>query len=713
MAEYSEDAEIEDSFDGPEPMDEVEYQGYVGSAIKSAVDYIDLELGEDRAEATDLYRGSYEGDVDVGRSRVVSHDVRDTVQQILPSLMRMFFGSKRVINFAPRSAEDRLMAEQCSDYINYIVTEETDSFNTFYSAFKDALVRRTGILKFYWKQHTEVCTSRYTGLDQQQLAILAGQDGVEAVEIEETQAEGQPPEVNARIKYRKEEGKVSIECLPPEEFLINRDARSLEDATIVAHRSMVSVSDLVAMGYDYESVLEVAGNQSTFETNSEYLARFDDSYNRGSDKLDDSNKKVLTIEAYIKIDKDQDGIAELRKVLCLGTAYEVFSDEPCDYIPFVTLTPDPEPHDWGGRGFGVTDIVKDIQRIKTNVMRNVLDSLSFSLNPRTIVQENACNIDDVLNQEIGSIIRVRNMGSVQQLQQPFVGGQALPIIQLLDSTLEKRTGITKASAGTDVESLMSTTRVAIDTAVKASQAHLELLARIFAENGLKKLYKGVFQLVKKYQDKEKLVRLRNQYIPIDPRHFDAMMDVTVDIPLGGASDAERQGFLQSIVQKQEQILQQQGPVNPLVNQQQYYQTLVKTLENAGYADTSQFFSDPAQFKPPPPPEPKPSAEEIYAQIQNQKIVADIAESEARLNLDREKMIREDDRIRDQFEAELQLKIKELETKYSTSVDQATIRGLMEREREEVRQQSLLQRTQMQQQPQPQPTVTGPPENPLN
>lgn len=182
MAEYlSEDPDLEesDSFDGPEPMDDTEFEGFVSGAIKSAIDYVDLEIGEDRAESTDLYNAKYEGDVDQGRSQVVSHDVRDTVQQILPGLMRTFFGSKRVLSFAPRSAEDRLMAEQCSEYINYIVTEESDAFNTFYSAFKDALIRRSGILKYYWEEKEEVSTSKYSGLDEQQLQILVGQEGVE------------------------------------------------------------------------------------------------------------------------------------------------------------------------------------------------------------------------------------------------------------------------------------------------------------------------------------------------------------------------------------------------------------------------------------------------------------------------------------------------------------------------------------------------------
>ena len=284
---------------------------------------------------------------------------------------------------------------------------------------------------------------------------------------------------------------------------------------------------------------------------------------------------------------------------------------------------------------------------------------------------------------------------------PFVGQQALPILGLLDEIKSSRTGITKQSQGMDAESLQSSSRVAIDATFKAAAAHMELLGRILAETAIKPLYKGVLGLVCRYQDREKMIRLRNTWIPMDPRYWDASMDVTVDIPLGGGSDAEKLTVLSSMLQKQEQLIKEMGPEGPLVNLRQYYQTLGKMLNLGGYKDVNQFFSDPANYQPPPPEPPKPTPDELFVQAQMQKVQSDMINDQAKLELDREKMLRDEDMKRDQFEAELQLKISELESKHNTTIDQANIKAMMERDREMNRQQTEMAKMQLQQQMQPQ------------
>jgi len=270
---------------------------------------------------------------------------------------------------------------------------------------------------------------------------------------------------------------------------------------------------------------------------------------------------------------------------------------------------------------------------------------------------------------------------------------------MLDEIKATRTGITKASQGLDSENLQSATRLAVDSTVKAAQAHIELIARIFAETGLKPLYKGVLKLVCQYQDREKMARLNNQWVPIDPRYWDADMDVSVDIPLGGGNDMEKMQFLENIAQRQDALLQQLGPENPIVNLRQYYLTLSKMVTMSGFKDPNLFFTDPAQYQPPPPPEgpPPKTPEEQYIEIQGQKVQADAQIDAQKLELEREKMVRLDDREKDRIESQAQLSIMEMEAKYNTTMDGAKIKAAMERDREEMKQNAAMLQAQLAQQ----------------
>jgi hypothetical protein len=416
----------------------------------------------------------------------------------------------------------------------------------------------------------------------------------------------------------------------------------------------------------------------------------------------------------VKIDKNNDNFSELLRVCTIGNAHNVVNVMPCDQVPFVCLTPDPTPHSWDGAS--ITDIVADIQRIKSAILRNVMDSLVMSVNPRMMVQEGAVNMKDVLNTEVGAIIRAKNPNAVTQLSMPFVGQAALPILGMLDEIKASRTGITKVSQGLDVESLTSTAKVGIDAGVKAAQAHIELIARIFAETGLKPLYKGVLKLVCQHQDREKMVRLRNEWVPIDPRSWDADMDLTVDIPLGGGNDAEKMGFLENIMKVQDALLQRLGPENPIVNLRQHYTTLSKIVQLAGFQDPSMFFTDPAQYQPPQNQAPKEKTpEEEYIKIQGQKVQMDAQNDMGKLELEREKMIRLDDREKDRNETQAQLSVMDMEAKYNTKLDSEKIKANIERNREAGKERASMiqaqQKMQAQAQAQAQAQQQAPPQQP--
>jgi len=706
ISDYPETDEIEE-ITPDEEMSEEEIGSYIGHLLDDAISYSDDELGQDRITSGKYYSGHLPEQDDEGRSGVVSYDVRDTVNQILPSMMRIFFGSKRIMSFAPNGPEDVQMAEQCSEYVNNLLIEQQpDFFNTLMSVFQDALIRRTGIIKYWWEEAEKVTASKFSGLDEQQAQMLAGAEDVESVEMETTeQTLDGTPLYNVTIKKRSKKGKIRIEALPPEEFIIDRRAKSVTEADIVAHRSYKTISELTSLGYDPEILEEHASMDESFGTNEEFISRHSESSDRGRAHMEPAQRKVLYCESYINLDVDQDGISELRRICTIGNTHNVVDNSHCDYIPFVMFCPAPEPHT--AIGASITDIVADIQRIKSAILRNVMDSLVMAVNPRMLIQENMVNIKDVLNTEVGSVIRARAPGAVQQLDMPFVGQQALPILGMLDEIKSTRTGITKASQGLDSENLQSATRLAVDSTVKASQAHIELIARIFAESGMKPLYKGILQLIHKHQDRETMTRLRNEWVPIDPRYWDADMDILVDIPLGAANDTEKMSFLSTVAQKQETLLQQFGLENPIVNLGQYHTTLSRMVELAGFKDPNAFFTDPTQYQAPPQEPPQPTPEEQYIQIQAQKAQADAQNDMGKLELDREKMIRLDDREKDRIESQAELSIMDMQAKYNTQMDGSKLKAMMDRDREEMKQNAALLQAQLAQQQQAPPQQTLP------
>ena len=686
--------EISDDLDemtNPDQMTDQELQGIVGKEIDDSIDYIDNWVSPVRATATQYYRGEPFGDEEEGRSQVVSMDVRDTVQAIMPSLMRIFHGSDRTVEYVPQGAEDVASAKQATEYANYIVNRDNNGFLEMHSAFMDALVRKVGILKCYWEDKTDFETIEYTGVDDNALAaLMADPDAEVEIDVSEPVGEAQmdpmtgqiimPPMVHdLRVTYTRPDGRVKLEALPPEEFLISREAKSVEEADYVAHRRIVTVSELVAMGYDYDEVYNLSSSHDDMDTNVERNTRNPALSNDMNSREDAAMRKVLYVESYIRVDFDGDGIAELRKICTGGDGNVILNNEPCAMAPFATICPDPEPHDFFG--MSVADTVQDIQRIKSVIMRNTLDSLSLSIHPRIAVVEGMVNMDDVMNTEMGAIVRQRAAGQVQPLTTPFVGQQAFPVLQYMDEIKEARTGISKASMGLDAGALQSSTATAVAATVSSAQQHIEMIARVFAETGVKRLYELVLYNITTHQDKARMIRLNNDFVEMDPKIWNGKMDVSVNVALGRGSDTERMMMLRQIGEMQKEAMSTMGPQNPLTDITKLSNTLKEMTTLAGFKDTSQFWGDPAQYQPPPEGPKEPTVEEQLVQVQIQSIQADMQKKAAELDLERQKMMMEDDRKRDELEADIRMKAAELEAKYGTQLDVAQIKSEMAINRE--------------------------------
>ena len=563
-----EQEEIESSEMEIEVEEEVDMEhlaGVIKSEMDDAKDFIH-QVGAERAESTEYYLGNEPAGNSSMQSEYVSTDVRDSVLFMLPSIMRTFFGTKKIVEFVPHGPEDIAIAEQQTNYVNYIIQEKNPGFQVLYSAFKDALVRKTGFVKVFWDDSISATTHEFTGLDPQSYQALTLDPNVEIVketvtmetitQIDPMTGEQFTQEIPATydltIRRIKSKDQVCIESVPPEEVLISRNARDLETASYVAHRMIKSVSDLVAMGYDEEEIEQHATQTSSAidpESYEEVVARnpFDNMVY--PDRNDSGAKDVLYVEHYLFYDFDDDGIDERIRVCTVGDGVHVLNVEQWDDLPIAMFCPDPEPHT--AIGSCPADYLKPIQAAKSQIMRDTLDSLGHSIFPRMAVVEGQVNIDDVLNTDIGQPIRVRAPGMVQPFTVPFAGKEAFPVLGYLDDAKENRTGVSKASAGLNADALQSSTSAAVSATMSGAQGRIELICRHFAEGGLKQIFKVTNNLIIKHQNAQDVFRLEGKFIPVDPRYWNNDKDMIVNVAISKSSDEEKYAILSQLAGKQE------------------------------------------------------------------------------------------------------------------------------------------------------------------
>jgi len=693
-----------------EPMDEETFRYIVFQAITDSQTYIDSYLAPEREKAMAYYLGDAFGNEEEGRSQVVLTEVRDTVLAMLPSLLRIFTGPDKVVEFVPKNAEDIAAAEQATDLINYIFMQENPGFRILHDAMKDALICKTGVLTWYKLDQESVEYYDYSGLSPEEIAFLTSDPDVTVESMTEVvdMMTGMT-QTDLRIRRVKRTPRYVVECIPPEQFLIDNEATSLDDAIYIGRRKLATISELVAMGYPREIIEENAGTGG-FDMNNEVLVRnpADQSFFGLTQTTDETTDKVFYVESYIRADRDGDGIAELHKVCSVGNGAYILHSEVVQKAPFAILAPDPTPHTIFGQS--IADQTMDLQLIKSAIMRNTLDSLAQSIHPRTVVVENQVNMSDVMNVETGAIIRARAPGMVAPLSTPFVGQQALGVMAYLDEVKTQRTGISRASQGLDADVLQSTTRAAVQAQLSSSQERLEMIARLFAD-GLKRCFQGLLGLVIQHQDKAKIIRLRNKFVPIDPRGWDATMDMVVNIALGRGSDEQRMAFLMQIIGQQKDVIQNYGPFNPLVSLEQLRGALAQVTQLAGFQDPSAFWKEinpqeVDQFMKQRASK-KPDPAELLAKVESDKVQADILINAAKQELERTKAASQADLERDKLYVDSVLQAAEIEAKYGAQVNMALIKGEVDRQRAEIQAMFKTAQGPLPQQLAPQPIMPAP------
>ena len=577
-------------------MSQQDIQSAIKTAIQSAIDYVDSDIADQRERAQSYFDGNVDLEHEEGRSRVVSTKVRDVVRGAKPSLMRIFMSNNKFVEFTPKGPEDVANAEQATAYTHWVFNK-VGGYNVLSNAIHDSLVKKVGIVKVWWNQETIAKTYTYENLSDQEVQVLVNKEGVEVVEhrqeIEMEMDEfGLDVERNVHsmvITHKYEEGEMVIEGIPPEEFFIDGSAKSIDDAYICCHRSEKRAGDLVAMGIDQDVVDNLNGSDNdSLIGNVEKIQRFgDEVQDDESVENDPSMRLVLVTEAYLRIDAEGDGIPTLHKFLCGGTDYEVLEMEPWDKAPFADFHVDPEPHAFYGRS--LAELVINDQDTTTSVLRGILDNVALVNTPRLEVNEDLVEMDDVLNNEIGAIIRSEQIGSINPLTVPFVAGSTLPALQYLDMLVEEKTGISKMSMGLNPDMLQNTSATAAALTAQAGAGQVEVMARNLAE-GTKRLFQLMLHVAVKNSPDEQMMRLNGQFVPVDPAIWDSSMDMEINVGLGtGQEDAKAAALMQTF-QTQQQIWQTYGPQNGLVSMTQMRNTLSDTLALSGFNDADRYYA---------------------------------------------------------------------------------------------------------------------------
>ena len=642
-------------------MDEGTLKGILDAEIDNAIGFIESETTDDRRKALEYYNRYEYGNEVEGRSQIVTGEVAEVVDGALPQLLRIFTQSDEIVRFEPKGPGDEEKAKQATEYVNWVMSRDNDGVLLMHNWFKDALLQKNGIVKVYWDEKIDVSKEKYQNLTQDEVTMLLNDPEVEVVNQKTTEiapAAIDPmgmmiPAIysyDVKLKKTKKTGKVIVENVPPEEFLISKKARTIADAPFVAHRKLTTRSELIAMGFE-KDIVDNLPTYSDLTYNSENVARFDQG-EQPSDQasLDFSMQEIEVMEVYIKVDFDGDGIAELRKITYAGS--DILDNEEVDFVPFCSICPIPMPHKFFGHS--LADRAVDIQLIKSTVTRQILDNLYMTNSPRMGVVEGQVNLDDLLTVTANGIVRMKNTQAIVPLTVPPTANQSFPLLEYLDSVQAKRTGVSDQMNGLSPDVLQNTTATAVAMMQSSAAGKVELIARVFAETGVKDLFQKILQLLCKYQDKERIVRLRGKYVSIDPREWTNGFDISINVGLGTGNKQEQMAMIAMVLGKQEEILKTAGINNPLVSLSNYRQTLGRFIEAAGFKDSTEFFMEIT-------PEQEQQMElqgQQQGQQQDPAMEAYVAQMQAKMAADNAKA--ENDIQIAQVKAEAQIRLKQQE-----------------------------------------------------
>lgn len=680
------------------PMNDEEFCRIVAGLVKDCEQYRE-DQSVNRTRAMEYYDGEMrDTPSDEGRSKVVSRDVRGELKKVLPSIVRVILGGDKVVEYQPVKEGDDQSAQQATDYVNYLAFPESEGPDAVHDAIYDALLLRNGILKWWQDERIDIKVSMHSGLDDNSFAQLVSDDDVEVLEHtakpQQVMAETGPQEIqvhDVRIRRKIKKRRAKMASVPMDNFLIHPDAISILDAPIVGEGYRIRRSDLVAMGYDRDKINDLPIAGTARDKDEEETTRRRDVL----DKDQITAKSMEEVEYYellVKIDYDDDGIAELRRIVFAGglTERHLLENTEWDDVNYADVVCERRPHQWEGNS--TSDDSMEIQRIKTVLLRQTLDNLYWQNNQQDIVQDGAIiNPEAVTNPSFGQPIRVNQGVDVRAVLTtrvvPFVAEKSFNMLAYLDKELHERTGISDASSGLAPDALQNMTAKASAMIEQVGIGQTEMMVRTIA-NCLKPAFRGLLKLIIQHQDQPRTVRLRGKWVQFDPRTWNVDMDATVNTGLGAGTRERDMMMMQVVREAQKEIIAGLGMDNPIVKPDQFYNGLTKMVEASGLKSVDQYFTSPS-----------PDELKAFADKQSQKpseqqektqgaIAVENAKGQVQLALKDKDMVKEANKEREQRDADIVIKQAELEKETQRSMHEATIKAASEAEKMQVEREKI-------------------------
>lgn len=658
---------------GGEAMSDDELAALLAAQERQAVGYYTSEVAEEQAKAIDYYYGQPFGDEQEGRSQVVDRTVAVVIDNALAALLKPFVSSDESVSFQPQGPEDEAVAQQATEFVNYVFHVDNPGFAILHDWFKDALLSKLGVVKIWWHDKSRPKPETLTV------------DAMELEAIQEPIVEGpfetQTPGLYTVVVEREYvDGCVKIENVPPEEFLISPFARNVEEAPYLAHKTRKTRSELVELGFDPEIVASLSKWSFDVTGDQRSISRYYDEDQGGvgaNFQTDKSQELIEVCHEFPLVDYDGDGVSERREIIRVGD--KVLYNEEVESHPFAVLCPVPMPHKV--YGLSLADQALQEQRIRSVLWRQALDNLYLANNPRPQVparseRADGTTMDDLQETAPGAMIRVE-----QELPAPFtvpfVADKAFAMMDFAERQVTARTGVSMLGQGLDPNTLQKD-KTATESAIEdnSRNVRVEMIARIFAETGVKALFRRILKLLIAHQPRERVIRLRNEWVPIDPRSWNAEMDVQISVGLGIGNRAEQAANMMQLLEVQERVAL--SPFAMMVSPQNVYATYKKLVNALGIKNVDDHITEPtAELMQQQPEKPDPETMKVQAeaqanaaklQLEQQKAEADIMvnreKAQATLELEREKAALQAQLAREKADLEAQLAVEKMNREFA-------------------------------------------------
>jgi hypothetical protein len=657
--------------------DESHIQSIVKSACEEAIDFIESEISEVRNKSQRYYEGEVDIGYEAGTSKVVATKVRDTIRVIMPNLMRVFLAATKPVEFVPKRPDQAQQSDQVTEYVNREF-ERLNGYGILYQAMHDAVTKKAGFVKAYWDNYTESEYQELSNITDEELAMIEQDPNVEIEELESVTDESGMSYNTVKLRVDKKLGEICMEVIPPEDFFIDDGATCFDDALVYGHQTEMRVTDLVEMGFDFEEVYGL-GLVSEDDTTEKYeRADYTDDDSAEFNK-DPALKRVTVTEAYMKVDVDGDGEAVMHRFFLGGSEYKILEMEKWTGHCIHKFECDPIPHLFFGNSY--PELLFNDQDAATSMLRGMLNNIAQTNIPRTEVNDEQVNMDDMLNNEIGGVVRVKQMGNINPLLVPFIAGEVLPAMQYYDMAIEAKAGVNNLSAGLNPDMLQNQTATAVNAVTQAGANQLESIARHIADGGMCSLFQNLLELtVENVSDVVFMRQEGNEFQPVSPASWQTDFDMTVNVGLGTGQEDQKAMALMQLIPLQKEALMT-GSTN--LTGDNIRNSVADILSFAGLYNVDRYW--PAGQPPPQPPQPQPDpAQALVAveqvkgqnqlQVEQMKQQGAAADRMADLQMQMIEMAGKDDLARDQMAQDLMVQYAQILGEYGIKVDVAQIQA---------------------------------------